>query len=88
MTKGQQAMAVAKIYPEPEKGGRGKKGSVSEEFSGTRVSYARTVMRWAPELADADRSMPGRAVQQFEQSRTVLAIPDHDAVAARIQFGN
>ncbi len=24
MTKGQRAMAVAKIYPDPEKGGRGK----------------------------------------------------------------
>ena len=26
LTKGQQAMAVAMVYPEPEKGGRGKKG--------------------------------------------------------------
>lgn len=52
MTKGQRAMAVAMIYPEPEKGGRGNKSSVSEEFSGTRVSMARTVLKWAPEMAE------------------------------------
>jgi hypothetical protein len=34
LNKGQQAMAVAKIYPEPEKGGRGKKNPLlNEEFS-------------------------------------------------------
>ena len=32
MTKGQIAMAVAIIYPEPETGGRGKKSSKMEEF--------------------------------------------------------
>ncbi len=32
MSKGQQAMAVAMIYPEPEDRGRGKKGSVAERF--------------------------------------------------------
>ncbi len=31
MTKGQRAMVVAMIYPEPEKGGRGKKATVSVE---------------------------------------------------------
>ena len=31
MTKGQRAMAVAMIYPEPEKGGRGEKATVSVE---------------------------------------------------------
>jgi hypothetical protein len=34
-------MIVAKIYPEPEKGGRGKPSSVSKEFRGlsaTRIS--------------------------------------------------
>ena len=51
MTKGQRTMAVAKIYPEPEKGGRGKKASVSKEFSGARVSQARTVLKYTPELA-------------------------------------
>ena len=46
-------MAVAMIYPEPEKGGRGKNSSVSKEFSGVYLSQARTVLKWAPELADA-----------------------------------
>jgi hypothetical protein len=52
LTKGQRAMAVAKLYPEPEKGGRGKKASVPEGFSQGKVSEARTVLRWLPELAD------------------------------------
>jgi hypothetical protein len=30
MPKGQRAMAVAFVYPEPEKGGRGKKGKAAE----------------------------------------------------------
>ena len=57
MTKGQRAMAVAKIYPEPEKGGRGKKGAACGEFSGVptqRVSEARAVLQYAPDL-------PGRS---------------------------
>ena len=32
MTKGQRAMAVAKIYPEPETGGRGQKSVKITEF--------------------------------------------------------
>ncbi len=53
MTKGQRAMAVAKIYPEPEKGGRGKKSSKTEGFkvSAANISYARTVLQYAPDLA-------------------------------------
>lgn len=53
MTKGQRAMAVAKIYPEPEKGGRGKNAVVTTEFSASHLSHARTVLQWAPELVDA-----------------------------------
>lgn len=44
-------MAVAKILPEPEMRGRGNKSSVPEEFSSGRISMARTVLKWAPELA-------------------------------------
>jgi hypothetical protein len=51
MTKGQRAIVVAKIYPEPEKGGRGKNSSVTKEFSSERLSLARTVLRHAPDLA-------------------------------------
>ncbi len=50
MTKGQRAMAVALIYPEPEKGGRGKKSGNSKEnlgFSTMLLSNARTVLQYA-----------------------------------------
>jgi ParB-like chromosome segregation protein Spo0J len=54
MTKGQRAMAVAMIIPEPEKGGRGKKGSKSVgEFSGEWLRQARTVRTYLPETAKA-----------------------------------
>jgi hypothetical protein len=53
MTKGQRAMAVARIYPEPEKGGRGKNSSVTKEFSVERLSLARFILRHTPDdLAD------------------------------------
>ena len=45
-------MAVAMAYPEPEKGGRGKKNSfATQEFSDTAISRARTVLRKDAELA-------------------------------------
>jgi len=53
MTKGQRAMAVATIYPE---GGRGGRGKTREKITGlpfdrTNVSRARTVLRYAPDLS-------------------------------------
>jgi hypothetical protein len=50
MSKGQQAMALAMIYPEPEKAHRGKSSEqakllLSKSFSGARLSQARTVLR-------------------------------------------
>jgi hypothetical protein len=52
MSKGQLAMAWAKVYPDPEKGGRGRNSFVTKEFSPTGISKARTVLREAPDLAD------------------------------------
>ena len=56
MTKGQRAMTVAKIYPDTGKGGRGKKSSANlaetAGFSQRRLQQARTVLRFAPDLAD------------------------------------
>jgi ParB-like nuclease domain len=49
MTKGQRAMAVAKIYPDRTPRGQ---SSVSEGITYERVSSARTVLRHAPDLAD------------------------------------
>ena len=55
MTKGQRAMAVAIIIPEPEKGGRGKKSVKITEFgvSVQYISYARAVLNYSTELAEA-----------------------------------
>lgn len=44
-------MALAMIYPEPEKGGRGRKSTETVGFSAQRLSYARTVLREAPNQA-------------------------------------
>jgi len=53
MTKGQRAMAVAKIYPDTEQGKR--KTSLETKQVGvskTNLSFARTVLQYAPDLAD------------------------------------
>ena len=53
MTKGQRAMAVAMVYPEPIKIKRS--GSVIITDPGVDPSYlshARTVLQYAPDLAD------------------------------------
>jgi ParB-like chromosome segregation protein Spo0J len=55
MTKGQRAMAVAMIYPEAERGGRGQKAASSGRFTDIahqRISQARAVIQWARDLAD------------------------------------
>jgi hypothetical protein len=44
-------MAYAMIYPDPDERGRGKKGTVAIPFSKQRLSYARTVLREAADLA-------------------------------------
>ncbi len=53
MTKGQRAMAVAKIYPETEQGKR-KTSLKNSEVGVSRqyIGFARTVLRYAPDLAD------------------------------------
>ena len=53
LTKGQKAMALALIYPEPEKGGRGNKGKSAEiaDFSQRRLREARSVLAFSRELA-------------------------------------
>jgi hypothetical protein len=47
-------MLVATIYPDPVRYKRGGDSSKLDELGlGRRISEARTVLRWAPELADA-----------------------------------
>ena len=47
------AMAVAILYPEPDKAGRGNKGKASETdgFSQSRLKAARAVLRHSTDLA-------------------------------------
>lgn len=54
MTKGQRAIAVAKLYPEPEKGGRGEKrlNNLKVSFTANYLSQARTVLKHLPEMAE------------------------------------
>lgn len=56
LSAGQRAMAVAMLYPDPGKGGRGKKSStgnllVSGGFSRQRLDQARSVLRYSEPLA-------------------------------------
>jgi hypothetical protein len=53
LTKGQQAMARAFMYPEPEKAGRKKAGNDKETlpFSRMLLSQARFILRQVPEVA-------------------------------------
>jgi len=46
-------MAVAKIWSEKNQGKQGATSCATEGVSGSRLSYARAVLQWAPELVDA-----------------------------------
>ena len=64
MTKGQRAMAVAMIYPDPEKCGRGKKSQAKTSakiggFSMDIVDKARTVLEHASGVATARSRLRG-----------------------------
>jgi hypothetical protein len=66
ITKGQRAMGHALLYPKAEHGGSRKKGSSSETklgFSKVRLSEARAVLGYSPELAikvrDGTESLDG-----------------------------
>ncbi len=51
LTKGQQAMAVAMVYPKAEKGGRGRNAFILKEFSDGHLSRARFVLQTDKEAA-------------------------------------
>jgi hypothetical protein len=73
LTKGQQAMAYAMIYPEPSKGGRGKTNpSESKGFSFARLSQARNILRFSRELAEdvlAGTKKLDAALEEVDMSR-------------------
>jgi len=56
ISRAQRAMGHALLYPEPEKGGRGKKNVLATQgFSSARLSQARTVLAFSRDLALAVR---------------------------------
>lgn len=75
LSKGQQAVALAMIYPEPGKGGRGNKAKKSletEGFSAARLSQARSVLRHSRGLAEdvlAKRTSLDKAIATVEEER-------------------
>lgn len=88
LSKGQRAMATAKIYPEPEKGGRGKNCSVAEGFSKNHLSKARTVLNHAPELADSVLTGSLSLDKAYEQAKfRKEAANNHEAEFARLGEG-
>jgi hypothetical protein len=81
MTKSQRAMAVAMIYPEPGKGGRGKKSAssnseVASGFSDRLIQQARYILANAPDLVK----------QVMDTSITVQAA--YDEVQERLSEAN
>jgi hypothetical protein len=52
LSKGQRAMAVAKVFPEPNTSGKKTTPSIFEGVHQGTLSQARTVLRLAPGLAD------------------------------------
>jgi hypothetical protein len=88
MSKGAQAMAVALLYPEPEKGGRGKRSGNPDGF-GERpgqernlLSNARTVLRFSRPLADSVLVGAKTLSAAYEEARAALAarLRDQDEV--------
>ena len=76
--KGQQAIALALLYPEAEKGGRGKKKERVDEtstFSAKRLQQARAILAHSRELAIAVRNGVEKfdiALKRVESERNLL----------------
>jgi hypothetical protein len=56
LTKGQKAIIAALLRPDVAKGGRGNKLYSENTVSRQLLSYARTVLRFAPDMADGVRA--------------------------------
>ena len=83
LTKGQQAMALAMIYPEKERGGRGRQRKGGRKLPGlvrhqSDIKQARTVLHHSSALAEdvmARRTSLDKALETVEQER--LCWPIH-----------
>lgn len=86
MTPGQKAMAVAFIYPDPERG-RGKKDPARKEtdtgsFSYSRLKVARQIIRHSRELAEEVLSGVTKldeALQKVKAAKTCELLDEYDA---------
>ena len=81
-------MRLALLYPEPEKGGRGKKGKATETvgFSQQRLREARSVLAYSPDLADAVRDGTKKldeALAEVKKARDALT--SDEAMRTRLQ---
>jgi hypothetical protein len=89
MTKGQRAMAVAMIYPESQQGKRNAAtSSVSGDVSATRIKMARTILKWAPELASqvlAGAAVLDKAYSIATDRKTAEEVPQKRLDALRAQ---
>jgi ParB-like chromosome segregation protein Spo0J len=75
LTKGQQAMRLALLYPEPEKGGRGHKGKALETsgFSRQRLGQARAVLAYSRDLAIAVREGTRKLDEALDEAKAARA---------------
>ena len=86
-------MGLAILYPEPEKGGRGKVGALKEArklggFSGERVRQARAVLRHSLELAHAVRDGTMALDDALDIVKNAKqAIENDEAKLARLRTG-
>ena len=78
-------MAVAMIYPEAEKTGRGKKSSVSEDFvKSTYLSQARTVLEFSPAIVGRHwREIAGLDLKTKGRQRGAIVIGSDSSPTAR-----
>jgi hypothetical protein len=72
LSKGEKAMALAMLYPEPDKRGRGNKGKAEEtsDFTQKRLAQARQVLRHSQPFAIAVRD----GVEKLDAARTAMAL--------------
>jgi hypothetical protein len=77
LNKGQIAIVVAKMHPDADEvGDRGQKGLVSKHFpmvTKFALSQARTIVRYAPELADRVLGLKGKSFSDGFLSRQACA---------------
>jgi hypothetical protein len=78
LTKGQKAIGLAMIYPEPGKGGRGNKQSLAENVrvSNSRLTQARAILHHSRALAEQVREGTeffDKALSIVEQARQASA---------------